>query len=131
MSDEINRNFEPAISPERSIQAELLLLLGQKPSHGYEVIQRLNEANFQSGEADAATVYRNLRRLDKDGFIKSHWEVGESSPERRQYELTPQGQELLRLWSQYLIQQKNRLENFLQAYDDYEKSLLKKDGVKQ
>lgn len=131
MSDDIIRNPEIAISIERSIQAELLLLLRQKPSHGYELIQRLNDADFKSGEADAATVYRNLRRLDKDGFIKSHWEVGESGPGRRQYELTPQGKELLKLWSQYLAQQKSRLENFLQSYDNYEKSLSGKDEVSQ
>ena len=85
--------LELTIPIERSIQAELLLLLGQRASHGYELIQRLNEADFKSGEADAATVYRNLRRMDKDGLIKSHWEVGESGPGRRLYELTLQGKE--------------------------------------
>ena len=88
MNEDMINKLELTIPIERSIQAELLLLLGQRPSHGYELIQRLNEADFKSGEADAATVYRNLRRMDKDGLIKSHWEVGESGPGRRLYELT-------------------------------------------
>ncbi|SPF39567.1 Transcriptional regulator PadR-like family protein [Candidatus Desulfosporosinus infrequens] len=108
---------------ERSIQAELLLLLGQRPSHGYELIQRLNETSFKSGEADAATVYRNLRRMDKDGLIKSHWEVGESGPGRRLYELTIHGEESLKVWAQCIAQQKEKLENFMQAYLQFEISL--------
>ncbi|MDP4128278.1 MAG: PadR family transcriptional regulator [Bacillota bacterium] len=121
---------ESTIAIERSIQAELLLLLGQRPSHGYELIQRLNEADFKSGEADAATVYRNLRRMDKDGLIKSHWEVGESGPGRRLYKLTPQGESSLKLWAQYIVQQRALLEKFLQAYFQLEESLSgNEDGV--
>ena len=121
---------ELTISIERSIQAELLLLLGQRPSHGYELIQRLNEADFRSGEADAATVYRNLRRMDKDGLINSHWEVGESGPGRRLYKLTTQGEESLKVWAKYIAQQKAKLENFLQAYFQFEESLSEReDGV--
>ena len=114
---------EITIPIERSIQANLLLLLGQRPSHGYELIQRLNEADFRSGEADAATVYRNLRRMDKDGLINSHWEVGESGPGRRLYKLTTQGEESLKLWANYIAHQKARLENYLHAYLQFEKSL--------
>ena len=116
------------ISIERSIQAELLLLLGQQPSHGYELIQRLNDADFKSGEADAATVYRNLRRMDKDGLIKSHWEVGESGPGRRLYELTHQGEASLKVWVQYIALQKIQLENFLQVYFVFEKTLSEREN---
>ena len=128
MNEEIIGKFELTIPIERSIQAELLLLLGQRPSHGYELIQRLNEADFKSGEADAATVYRNLRRMDKDGLINSHWEVGESGPGRRLYKLTQQGEESLKVWAQYIAQQKAKLEIFLQAYFQFEKSLSEREN---
>lgn len=128
MNEEILNKVELTIPVERSIQAELLLLLGQKPAHGYELIQRLNETVFQTGEADAATVYRNLRRMDKEGLIKSHWEVGESGPGRRLYELTELGEESLKAWAKYLAQQKVKLENFLMAYGEYEKSAVERKG---
>ena len=130
MNDEKVSEFELTIPIERPIQAELLLLLGQRPSHGYELIQRLNDAEFKSGEADAATVYRNLRRMDKDGLIDSHWEVGESGPGRRLYKLTTQGEDSLKVWAKYIAHQKERLENYLQAYFQFEESLSKtEDGV--
>ncbi|MDO0825452.1 PadR family transcriptional regulator [Desulfosporosinus nitroreducens] len=127
----MNENIDKSaltIPIERSIQAELLLLLGQKASHGYELIQRLNDADFKSGEADTATVYRNLRRMDKDGLINSHWEVGESGPGRRLYQLTTQGEESLKIWVQYISQQKAKLEIFLQAYSQYEHSLFNEEN---
>ncbi|MCO1603547.1 PadR family transcriptional regulator [Desulfosporosinus nitroreducens] len=127
MNENIDKNAL-TIPIERSIQAELLLLLGQKASHGYELIQRLNDADFKSGEADTATVYRNLRRMDKDGLINSHWEVGESGPGRRLYQLTPQGEESLKIWVQYISQQKAKLEIFLQAYSQYEHSLFNEEN---
>ncbi len=127
------RKFKLTIPIDQTIQAELLLLLGQQPSHGYELIQRLNEAAFKTGEADPATVYRNLRRMDKDGLIRSHWEVGESGPGRRLYELIPQGLEALKVWSAYLAEQKAKLENFLRSYSQFDESLSKLDegGDKQ
>ena len=125
MNDEKVSELELIIPIERPIQAELLLLLGQRPSHGYELIQRLNEADFKNGEADAATVYRNLRRMDKDGLINSHWEVGESGPGRRLYILTTKGEESLKVWAKYIAQQKAKLEFFLQAYQLFENLCLK------
>ncbi|WP_088225370.1 helix-turn-helix transcriptional regulator [Desulfosporosinus sp. FKB] len=116
MDNEKVKELEFSLSMERFIQAELLLLLKQKPSHGYELIQRLNDSEFKSAEVDAATVYRNLRRMDKEGMIKSQWEVGESGPGRRLYKLTAQGEEHLIVWAQYIVQQKIKLENFLAAY---------------
>ncbi|SHI51072.1 PadR family transcriptional regulator [Desulfosporosinus lacus] len=127
MNENIDKNTL-TIPIERSIQAELLLLLGQKASHGYELIQRLNDADFKNGEADTATVYRNLRRMDKDGLINSHWEVGESGPGRRLYQLTPQGEKSLKIWVQYISQQKAKLEIFLQAYSQYEESLFNEEN---
>lgn len=130
MNEEKVKETALTIPVERSIQAELLLLLGQRTSHGYELIQRLNEVDFKSGEADAATVYRNLRRMDKDKLIESHWEVGESGPGRRLYKLTPQGEASLKVWAKYIAQQKARLENFLEAYLQFEESLSEReDGV--
>ena len=127
MNEEKVSESELTIPIERTIQAELLLLLGQRPSHGYELIQRLNEADFKSGEADAATVYRNLRRMDKEGLIKSHWEVGESGPGRRLYKLTPQGEASLKVWARYIAQQKVKLEIFLQVYFQFEDSLTQRE----
>lgn len=60
--------------------------------HGFDIVER---TGFASG-----TVYPILRRLDADGFVKSHWEnaqraQAEHRPPRRLYELTAQGRRFL------------------------------------
>lgn len=111
--------INPSLSSDRLIEAQLLLLLQLKPSHGYELIQRLNESDFTTGEVDPATVYRHLRRMDKDQLVKSHWEAGPSGPGRRLYTITNLGQGLLDQWAVSIKCQKEKLENFLRTYEQY------------
>lgn len=114
-------NYQENLSLDRIIEAQLLLLLGLKPSHGYEIIQRLNEADFAHGEIEPATVYRHLRRMDKEGLVQSHWEAGSSGPGRRLYALTDRGQEVLKLWSVSIKLQTEKLQNFLRTYAEFKK----------
>ncbi|MEW5762910.1 MAG: helix-turn-helix transcriptional regulator [Bacillota bacterium] len=107
--------------PERLLQAHLLLLLAENPAHGYELIQRLNEADFANGEADVATVYRHLRRMDQEGLLASRWEAGAAGPARRLYTLTPRGREVLDAWAASVQEQKEKLESFLRRYGAHKK----------
>lgn len=123
MNKERDDGLHAAPVTERLIQAQLLLLLAEKPAHGYELIQRLNEADFTNGEVDVATVYRNLRRMDQEGLLTSRWEAGPAGPARRLYTLTPRGRQVLKAWAAGVSQEKERLENFLRRYQDYERGL--------
>ena len=75
---------------EKFMQPCLLLLLKQRSAHGYDMIQLLPEFGF-SDRLDPGTVYRNLRRLEEEGLVTSHWDVGEGGPARRLYGLTDEG----------------------------------------
>lgn len=116
MSKPSDSSTATGLPVERLIQPQLLLLLGLKSAHGYELIQRLNEANFTAGEVDPATVYRNLRRMNKEGLVNSHWEAGPTGPGRRCYTITTQGKEILENWVESIRQQKEKLEFFLKLY---------------
>jgi len=101
---------------ERFVQPCLLLLLRRRPAHGYELMQSLAEFGFGEGEVDPATVYRNLRRLEEEGFVVSRWETGGGGPARRLYQLTREGEELLHAWAAAVEQNRRRLEHFLARY---------------
>lgn len=104
--------------PERGPQVEgftipcLLLLLSEKPGHGYDLVDRLG-AEFGLSQVDPAGVYRNLRRLEADGFLKSAWETGGAGPARKTYEVTPDGRELLNFWATALWRNSRVLQHFL------------------
>jgi PadR family transcriptional regulator PadR len=95
-------------------QPRLLLELAKKPTHGYELIERLG----QEGEAspDPGNFYRMLRSLEEEGLVSSNWDTNNSGPARRVYELTDQGQEFLRTWEVTIRHTHQRLGRFLSEY---------------
>ena len=60
--------------------------------YGFDVMDRT--------ELPSGTVYPVLSRLERDGFVKSHWEDletahGDRRPPRRYYRITAQGERAL------------------------------------
>lgn len=61
-----------------------------EPRYGYALVQRLNDAEMPT---EAGTLYPLLRRLEKQGLLKSEWETDGAKP-RKYYVITPQGTEV-------------------------------------
>ncbi|MFZ5633235.1 MAG: PadR family transcriptional regulator [Bacillota bacterium] len=95
-------------------------MLVKNETHGYELIQKLNQMDCIDGELEAATVYRMLRRMEQDGLIVSRWEHGEFGPARRQYELTVQGRKSLDDWATALKARVKQIEAFISNYNSLE-----------
>lgn len=60
--------------------------------YGFDIMDRT--------ELPSGTVYPALSRLERDGFVKSHWEDlqkahGDRRPPRRYYRITSQGERAL------------------------------------
>lgn len=70
----------------------LLLLLSERPAHGYELIDRLGK-DFGLTSVDPGGVYRNLGRMEADGLLESGWETAGPGPARKTYRVTPEGRE--------------------------------------
>jgi PadR family transcriptional regulator PadR len=101
---------------ERFSEPALLLLLRERPAHGYELLEALPPL---TGEArvDMGNLYRVLRALEEDGLVSSRWEAGEPGPAKRIYELTPAGRRLLDEWASALRRARERIDVFLDRYE--------------
>jgi PadR family transcriptional regulator, regulatory protein PadR len=101
---------------ERFSEPALLLLLRERPAHGYELLEALPAL---TGEArvDMGNLYRVLRALEEDGLVTSRWEAGEPGPAKRTYELTTAGRRLLDEWSSALRRSRERIDTFLDRYE--------------
>ena len=97
---------------ERFIEPCLLLLLLEKPAHGYDLIARLHDFGFGDNQ-DPGMVYRNLRRLEDQGAILSEWDTSGAGPAKRSYEVAPEGRELLKAWAEAIGQNISTLKSFL------------------
>lgn len=101
---------------ERFSEPALLLLLRERPTHGYELLEALPAL---TGEArvDMGNLYRVLRALEEDGLVSSRWESGEPGPAKRTYELTAAGERLLDEWATALRRSRERVDTFLERYE--------------
>jgi DNA-binding PadR family transcriptional regulator len=83
----------------RFVEPVVLFLLKCKGrSYGYELSSELAEHAITDAEIEAAALYRTLRQLEKNGFVRSEWDSGHSGPARRVYVLTELGEVHLEEW---------------------------------
>jgi len=101
---------------ERFVEPALLLLLKERPRHGYELIELLPE--LAGGErVDVGNLYRFLRRLESDGLVESEWSGDLPGPAKRTYTLTPAGERLLGQWADALRRSREEVSAFIERYE--------------
>jgi PadR family transcriptional regulator, regulatory protein PadR len=97
---------------ERFGEPTLLLLLARRPTHGYELIERLPELSGE-GRVDVGNLYRSLRSLEDEGLVASEWSADLPGPTKRTYTLTAEGHDVLATWLQAVEQLRDDLTEFL------------------
>ena len=102
------------------IQPALLLLLHMQPTHGYGLMEGLQEIGFRDYPVDSSVVYRTLRQLEEAGMVTSGWDTDVTAgPPRRVYHLTEAGHRYLGDWVTDLRATDSALHSFLDAYDTH------------
>lgn len=102
---------------ERFVEPSLLLLLRERPLHGYELIERLPEVAGE-GRVDAGNLYRLLRALEAEALVSSEWRADLPGPAKRTYELTAEGRRLLDRWAEALRRAQGTIASFLERYEE-------------
>ena len=95
----------------------LLVILHQKPAHGYSLLNGLNEFGFDPERLDPSLVYRVLRELETVDLVSSEWDTNSLGPQRRVYEITPEGKKHLAEWIQDLHRTRKEIEALEAAYE--------------
>jgi DNA-binding PadR family transcriptional regulator len=75
--------------PRGDVRAAILVLLAEKPSHGYQIIQELERRSEGAWRASPGSVYPTLQQLEDEGLVKAV----EADGGRRVFELTDTGRE--------------------------------------
>jgi PadR family transcriptional regulator, regulatory protein PadR len=101
---------------ERFSEPALLLLLRERPTHGYELLEALPALTGEP-RVDMGNLYRVLRALEEDGLVTSRWESGEPGPAKRTYQLSAEGARLLDEWAAALRRSRERVDTFLERYE--------------
>ena len=86
--------------------AILAVVKAEGPIHGYGIRKKLAEAGLEPAES---TLYEALKALEKAGALRSFW--GEAGGRvRKYYEITGEGEELLRALAQEFVRVRKALE---------------------
>ncbi len=100
---------------ERFTEPALLLLLRERPTHGYELLEQL-PALIPDERIDMGNLYRVLRALEDEGIVASEWHDDLPGPAKRTYELTDDGRKLLDRWAEALEQTRGQIDSFQTRY---------------
>lgn len=102
------------LEPRNFLQPCLLLLLRERPDHGYELVTRLRP--LHAGDGDAGGVYRALRAMERQGLVRSEWQTSDVGPARRTYYVTEAGVASLKSQAAGLEQVHAAIHCFLERY---------------
>jgi PadR family transcriptional regulator, regulatory protein PadR len=108
--------YEVRARVERFAEPAVLLLLSERPAHGYELLDQLPEVTGE--RVDMGNLYRFLRLLESDGIVRSEWDDDAPGPSKRIYELTGEGRALLDEWAGALRDSQARTDGFLTRYGE-------------
>ena len=82
----------------------ILAILKKGENYGYQIIQNVRQISGGKLEWTEPMFYPLLKRMEKDGLIKSQWRLCENKRHRKYYQLTELGaMELEKERTQWLI----------------------------
>jgi DNA-binding PadR family transcriptional regulator len=84
--------------PYSELEYLILAMVGEGINSGYAMRKEMNRMRGGRWSAESGSVYRVLRRLEKDGLLLEARRVGVPNRERTEYELTPHGEGLIHSW---------------------------------
>lgn len=78
----------------------VLDMIGQKERYGYELVQTLREAGFDT--IVPGTIYPLLQKLEKNQWIRGDMRPSSDGPDRKYFSLTKEGEERVSVfWQQW------------------------------
>ena len=100
--------------PRNWLVPVILLSLREWNSYGYELMQRASMFGFEA--MNPGTLYRTLRRMEKDGVVESSWDLPGGGPARRMYTITGSGNAHLDIWVKSLERYQHSVDDFFTLY---------------
>jgi len=116
MSITYNDSLQPKVfgTVQRFIEPCILLLLSRGTSHGYGLLEDLEK---HCGEkVDIGNLYRTLRKMETNGWVKSEWGVNKTGRDRRVYTITKSGLAFLERAAVSLTQTDSLIHRFFEGY---------------
>jgi transcriptional regulator len=87
---------KPGSLVQGTLHMLILKTLALEPLHGYGIGVRLEQISRGAFHVNAGSLFPALRRLERDGLIRSEWRVTENNRRAKYYILTAAGRARLK-----------------------------------
>ena len=98
------------------LQLIVLRILYEKPLHGYKLLKEVNTFMAGRRKLKPGSIYTMLRRMENSGLLDSIWEKKSDGSDRRIYNLTRKGVEMLRQGKSMIEEQQKVLMEMADFY---------------
>ena len=102
------------------IRVAVLILLNNKPSHGYEIMKEINDRTKGFYKPTPGGVYPILRDLEKTGYIKGEWHR-QNNRNVKTYRITEKGKIILK---NAIIKQSEFANNINTLFQEFARDVL-------
>jgi PadR family transcriptional regulator AphA len=100
-----------------SLEYAILGFLQYRPLSGYDLKKVFDNSVRHFWPADQSQIYRTLARLAEQRYVEQEIVRGLDRPDRKEYRITPAGQEALRTWlTNPLSSQDLRIAELIQVF---------------
>lgn len=100
--------------PRNWLTPVLLVMLREESSHGYELMERIAQFGFE--QINPGTLYRALRKMEKEGLCETTWVTSNGGPPCWVYSVTDAGEEYLESWAEGCRKYQQVLDSFFLAH---------------
>ena len=73
----------------------ILKVIALEPMHGWAIAQRIRQMSGEVLLVGQSALYPALHKLERQGWIKSEWDVSETNRQAKYYSLTREGRKAL------------------------------------
>jgi DNA-binding PadR family transcriptional regulator len=107
------------------IRVAVLILLNNKPSHGYEIMKEIKDKTRGFYKPTPGGVYPILRDLEKTGYIKGEWHR-QNNRNIKTYRITEKGKTILR---NAIIKQSEIANNMNTLFQEFARDVLNMESA--
>jgi len=86
---------KPSDLVQGTVDLLILKILALEPMHGWAIAQRIRQMSSDVLQVGQSALYPALHKLERQGWIKSKWDVSETNRQAKYYSLPRAGRKAL------------------------------------
>ena len=102
---------------DRLIQPCVLIELSSQPAYGFQLLQRLIEDGYADERLDPSGFYRNLKRMERDGYLRSE-PSSQGEKAKKIFHITDFGRMTLLNWEDSLNKYHNHIGHIVEGISE-------------